>query len=84
MLSRGFIEVTAVGFKLTRYIAIEHIIQIKSTWAGTNNVRIGEITLSGAPGAGESSRVRTKETPEEIMILINKERELIRAMENVK
>lgn len=81
MLSRGFIEVTAVGFKLTRYIAIEHIIQIKSAWAGTNNVRIGKITLSGAPGAGESSRVRTKETPEEIMILIDKAQALVHAIE---
>lgn len=81
MLARGFIEVHPIGFKSSTYIAIEHIIRIKVAIIGTNNAHIGELILNGAPGQSESNRVKTKETVEEIMTLINKERELIRAME---
>lgn len=81
MLARGFIEIKAVGFRQTQFVAIEHIIRIKWSTTGTNNQPCGELWLNGSAGASESNRLKTNETPTELMILINKERELIRAME---
>lgn len=81
MLARGFIEVKVIGFTQKQYISIEHITRIKWSVTGGSNIQCGELWLATGLGTENSGRIKTAETPPELMILINKERELIRAME---
>lgn len=76
MLAREFIEVVGMS-GLTSYVAIEHIVRMRP------GIKLNTTTLVLTCRDTESSSntLTCKHTPLEIMTLINKERELIRAME---
>lgn len=85
MLARGFIELTTVAGH-TIFLSIEHIVRVRRTTAssampGRNNPNRAVLLMSVQDSETSSSVVPVKETVEEVMTLINKERELIRAME---
>lgn len=76
MLARGFIELMSMSdFK--SYVSIEHIVRVRHGIKA--NTAILVLTCRDTETA--SNTLTVKHTPLEVMTLINKERELIRAME---
>ena len=76
MLARGFIEVLGAG-GATSYVAIEHIVRVRTGIKLDTSI----LVLTCRDTETSSNTLTVRHSPLEIMTMINKERELIRAME---